>query len=367
MNLKKISVAIFLASLLASCGNKGQDGASQQPASFPTEVVSKQTANLETVFPVTVKGQEDISIKPRVEGFIDQIYVDEGSVVRKGQRLFKIDSPQAQQALISAEAAVNSAQASVNTAEVNVERIRPLAEKGILSNTQLQTYENASESAKAALAQAKANFRNAQVNANWTVVTSPVDGVVGTIPFRQGSLVNSATTLTTVANIGNVYAYFSMNETQLMALLNSLPGKTQSEKINNLPEVSLTLADGSVYSEKGRIETISGIVDVTTGSVNLRARFPNTQGLLRSGSKGQIAIPRNLEGVFVIPQKATFQQQDKILVYKVQGDSVVQSIVTAISTPDGKRYAITEGLNEGDRIVVDGLISLQNGEKITVK
>lgn len=367
MNFKKISVAILSVSLLISCGKK-QETAVQKPAAvYPTQVLSEQTANLETVFPVVVRGQEDIDIKPRLEGFIVNIYVDEGSVVKKGQRLFSIDSPQAQQAFASAQAQVASSQASLNTAEVNVSRLRPLAEKGIISNVQLQTYENSYQASKAALAQAKATLSQAQSTMSWTTVTSPVNGVVGTIPLRQGSLVTSSSVLTTIANIGNVYAYFSMNEKELMELLNNLEGKTQAEKIKNLPDVSLILADGSTYAEKGRIETISGVVNETTGSVNFRASFPNKEGLLRSGSSGKIVIPRVLDNVFVIPQKATFAQQNKILVYKVQGDSVVQNIISVVPTPDGKSYAITDGVNSGDRIVTDGVATLRNGAKISVQ
>lgn len=368
MNLKKISVAIFSALLLASCGNKSdQNQTEQKTATYPTEVVSKQEAVLETTYPVTIKGEEDIQIKPRVEGNILHIYVDEGSVVKRGQPLFKIDSPSSQQALTSAEASINSAQSQVNTAQVNVDRFRPLAEKGIVSNTQLQTYENALTAAQAALNQAQATLTNARATMSWTTVTSPVDGVVGTIPYRQGSLVNNSSVLTTVANINNVYAYFSMNEKELMGFLSKVEGQNQAQKIKNLPPVSLTLADGSVYDEKGKIETISGVVDITTGSVNLRAVFPNKTGFLRSGSSGKITIPRFLDETFVIPQKSTFAQQDKVLVYKVQGDSVVQSIITVESMPDGKRYAVKEGLTEGDRIVTDGVATLRPGMKISVQ
>lgn len=368
MNLKKTSVAIFSVLLLASCGNKSNEQQVQeQPEAYPTEVLSRQSATLETTFPVTIRGQEDIEIKPRIDGNILDIYVDEGSVVRRGQRLFRIDSPSAQQSLATAEATVASTQAQVNTAQVNVDRFRPLAERGIVSNTQLQTYENALSVARATLSQAEASLANAQAMMSWTTVTSPVDGVVGTLPYRQGSLVNSASVLTTVANISNVYAYFSINEKDLMGFLSTIEGNSQAEKIKNMPPVTLTLADGSVYQEKGQIETISGVVDIATGSVNLRAVFPNKSGLLRSGSSGNIAIPRVLEDVFVIPQKSTFSQQDKVLVYKVQGDSVVQNIITVTNMPDGQRYAVTSGLNEGDRIVTDGLITLSNGKRITVK
>ena len=152
-----------------------------------------------------------------------------------------------------------------------------------------------------------------------------------------------------------------------MDLFNNLDGKTQAEKIKNLPEVTLTLADGTVYPEKGTIETVSGVVDVTTGSANFRAKFPNNQGILRSGTSGTISVPKTMDSVFVIPQKATFSQQDKTLVYKVQGDSVVQNIISVIPTPDGQNYVVTNGLNDGERIVTDGLATLSNRQKIKVQ
>lgn len=365
MNFRRLSVGLFSVLLLVSCGNKQNEKEQAAPQKYETAVVQAQKAQLETVYPVTIKGQEDIEIRPRVDGFIENIYVDEGSIVRKGQRLFSINSPQSTQGLDVAKATVNSAQAQVNTAKLNVDRIRPLAQKGIISNVQLETAENSYQTSLASLAQANAQLANARATIGWTTVTSPVDGVVGTISFRQGSLVNSANVLTTVANTNNVFAYFSLNEKELIEFLKNAEGKTQVEKIRNMPPVKLILADGSEYEEKGKIETISGVVDVTTGSVNFRAEFPNKQGLLRSGTSGKISIPRELDNVFVIPQKATFSQQDKVLVYKVQADTVAQSIITVVSMPDGKNYAVTNGLKDGERIVTDGLITLSTGKKIS--
>jgi membrane fusion protein (multidrug efflux system) len=341
--------------------------AEKAPQEYPTMSVIVQNAELQTVYPVTIKGQEDIDIKPRIDGFIDAIYIDEGAVVRKGQPLFKINSPQAEQTYNTATASVNSAEAQVNTAKLNVDRLRPLAEKGIISSVQLETTVNAYETAKAGLAQAKAAQANAQASLSWTTVTSPVNGVAGSIPFRLGSLVNSQNVLTSIANISNVYAYFSLNEKELMELLNTLEGSTQAQKIKSLPPITLTLADGNVYPSTGKIETITGSINVTTGAATLRASFPNSQGLLRSGTSGKISIPRTLENVFVIPQKATFQQQDKILVYKVEGDSVMQKIITVLPTPDGQNYAVTDGLKTGEKIVADGIATLRNGQKIIVR
>jgi len=368
MIIKKTVWGAAALLLLASCGQKSDTGTNTNTTlqEYPTQVLSRQNVELQTVYPATVRGQEDIEIRPRIDGFIDAIYIDEGSVVRRGQTLFKINSPQSEQALTTAMAAVNSAEAQVNTAKLNVDRIAPLAEKGIVSQVQLETFRNSYLAAVATKEQAEASLRNAEATLSWTNVTSPVDGVVGAIPYRQGSLVNSQNVLTTVANVSNVFAYFSLNEKALTEFLNTLEGRTQAEKISNAPEVTLTLADGTVYPEKGRIETITGTVNVTTGTANFRAEFPNKQGVLRSGTSGTISIPRQLENVIVIPQKATFAQQDKILVYKVQADSVVQNLISVVPTPDGREYAVTEGLQEGDRIVTDGVATLFQGRKIKV-
>ena len=320
-----------------------------------------------SVYPATIKGREDIEIRPRIDGFIDAIYVDEGSAVRKGQTLFKINSPQAEQSLTSAQASLRSAQAQVNTAKTNVDRVRPLAEENIVSMVQLTTAMDSYQTALAGLAQAEAALKNAQATMSWTNVTSPVDGLVGEIPFRMGSLVSASNILTTVANTGSVYAYFSLNEKELDVYLNTLEGNTQAEKIKNAPQVRLTLADGTVYEHEGKIETITGSVNVTTGSVNFSAEFPNKEGRLRSGISGNIAIPRYMENVVVVPQKATFAHQNKKLIYQVQGDSVIQKVIEVLPTPDGKSYGVTDGLQVGDQIVSDGVATLNHGKKIVTE
>lgn len=368
MKIIKVTTGALIIMLFASCGKK-QNPFNQEAElrTYSTLVVQKQDAELASLYPATIKGQEDIEIRPRIDGFIEAIYVDEGSVVKKGQSLFKINSPQAIQALSTSQAAVKSAEAQVGTAKLNVDRLRPLAQKGIISDVQLSQAENAYQTTLAGLSQAQAALANAQATLSWTNVTSPVNGVVGSIPFRNGSLVNPANILTTVANTGNVYAYFSLNEKALSEFLNTLEGRTQAEKIKNAPPIMLIMADGTEYTDKGKLETITGVVNVTTGSATFRVEFLNKSGILRSGMSGKISIPRTLPDVFVIPQKSTFTQQDKTLVYKVQGDSVVQTIISVVSTPNGKDYAVTEGLNINDRIVIDGVATLTNKKKIKVQ
>lgn len=367
MKKTRFFIGLLTLTVLTSCGKSNQTSQEVSNQEYPVMVMDRRDANMQSVYPATIKGQEDIEIKPRIDGYIETIFVDEGTIVKAGQALFKINSPASEQSLTSAKAAVNSAKAQVNTAKLNVDRYRPLAEKGIVSLVQLQTYENTYESALASLEQAEATLKNAQATISWTTVTSPVNGVVGTIPYRKGSLVNSSNTLTTIANTDNVFAYFSLNEKRLMEFLGNIEGSTQSEKIKNIPPVSLILADGSEYEETGRIETITGIVDVTTGSANFRAEFPNKSGKLRSGTSGKIIIPQTLADVFIIPQKATFKQQDKVLVYKLEGDVVQQQIISVLSMPSGQEYAVINGLSKGDKIVSDGVATLRNGTKISVK
>lgn len=361
-----LGATVIVLLVFISCGKK-YEKKQKQPQVYSTSAVELQDAELQSVYPATLKGKSDIDIRPRIDGFIEAIYVDEGAFVRKGQVLFNINSPLAEQNVTTAEANVKSAAAQVNTANTNVLRLRPLAQKGIISSVQLTMAEDSYQTALSGLAQAEAALKNAKAMRNWTNVSSPVDGVISSIPYRIGSLVNSSNVLTTVANTSNVFAYFSLNEKELESFLNSIEGKTQQEKIKKLPDITLTLANGNVYPEKGRIETISGTINVTTGSAVFRAEFPNKQGALRSGTSGKVSIPYHLKNVFVIPQKATIAQQDKVLVYVVNGDTVSHRVISVLSTPDGKSYVVTNGLKAGERIVTEGVATLSNGAKIKVQ
>lgn len=352
MNYFKIAIAVVALVMTVSC-KKAPVTQQETPAqAYPLLTVSRSTVELQTVYPAVLKGQEDIDIKPRIDGFIEAVYVDEGSVVRRGQSLFRINSPVSVQQL-------EVAQANYSNALTDLERLRPLAEKGIISEVRIKTTENLVATAKASLDQAKANI-------GFATVTSPVDGVVGQIPFRLGSLVNNSSVLTTVANTSRVVAYFSLNEKELIPFMRQWQGSSQAEKIKNIPAVKLILSDGSEYEETGRIETIAGVVDAVTGSVNFRASFGNGQGLLRSGTSGRIAIPQQLENVVVIPQRCTISQQDKVTVYKIEGDVATQKVVKVRATPDGQSYVVLEGLTEGEQIIAEGVSLVRNGQKVKI-
>lgn len=368
MNIKTLILLSGCFPLLWACNKQNRQVAQQAPPqSYPMTVIHRGTVETEITYPVTLRGQEDIEIRPRVDGFIEQIFIDEGAVVQQGQQLFKINSPASEQAYATANASLRSMQANLDIAQLDVNRMRPLAEKNIISNVQLETYENKYRVAQASLSQAQATLTQAQATYGWTNVTSPISGVVGTIPFRQGSLVSSSNVLTTVSNTRNIYAYFSLNERELVELLRSYEGQSQEDKIRNMPDVSLILADGKTYSRKGRIETISGQVNTATGTASLRAAFPNDDLLLRSGTSGRIVIPRIMNDVFEVPQRATFSLMDRTLVYKVQGDSVVQTVISVEPISDGQRYAVTSGIQEGDTIVTDGIATLTHGKKIRIE
>lgn len=371
---KQSFLSILAASvIIASCGNKNdksaQAGGAPQVKEYKTLTLEPKTATLYTDFPATIQGQQNIEIRPRVEGYIDKIFVDEGAVVKVGQPLFKISAPEYEQEVRTASASIKSAQASVSAARLAVNKVKPLVEKGIISKYDLESAQYTYESAMATLAQANAALVNAKTNLGYTTVTSPVNGVVGSIPFRLGSLVssNTADPLTTVSSIGNVYAYFALNEKKLLDFTQSTssPGTTLAQKIKNMPEVSLLLSDGTSYTEKGRVETVNGLINTETGSVTFRARFANPKSILRSGSSATVRIPNEVVEKILIPQSATFELQDKIFAVTVGKDGKTKNVnITVLEITAGNYYVVTSGLITGDQIVLEGVASLKDGSQI---
>ena len=280
--------------------------------------------------------------------------------------MFLIDAVPYQKAVQAAEAAVEVAKANVATTQLTVDSKTELHAQNIISDYDLQTAKNSLASAKAALAQAEAQLASARNDLSYTTITSPSDGVVGTIPFRVGSLVGTTTQepLTVVSDINKMFVYFSMNEKQLLALTRQKDGSVNS-MIGAMPEVQLQLADGTMYPAKGKIETLSGVIDLSTGAVQMRATFPNAQRLLRSGGTGTVLIPSVLDSVLLIPQSATYEVQDKKFVY-VLGDSskVKNTEITVFPLDNGKQYVVTSGLKPGEQVVVEGVATLRDGMPI---
>lgn len=360
---KKMLLGVVCATLFACNGNR--QTMQMGVPDYAVATMKPQSITLTTTRSGTFEGRQDIEIRPNVGGFITQVCVDEGASVKKGEVLFVIDPVQYEEAVNVARAAVEVAKATVATNELTVENNKELRDKNIISEYNYQMSVNTLAQAKAQLAQAEAQLVNAEKNLSYTRVTSPADGVIGKIPYRVGSLVSSANTtpLTTVSDISQMYVYFSMTEKELLDLVrqDSTPGKI----IEKMPEVSLLTADGRPYEEKGKITTISEVIDQATGSVRARATFANPQRLLRSGGNGMVIIPTTLNDVIVIPQKATYELQNKRFVYVVNNESVAESReVQVYDLDDGKNFVITGGLQAGERVVMEGASTLRNGTKI---
>ncbi|WP_320018814.1 efflux RND transporter periplasmic adaptor subunit [Labilibaculum manganireducens] len=359
------SMAIILLGL-SSCKDSSQPQMARGPMPFPVQSVKKENITIYTEYAANIEGEQNIEIRPKVDGFIGKIYIDEGSQVKEGQILFKLSAKTLNQQVKAAEANVEVAKAQVVSAQVDVNKIKPLVEKNIVSAVQLETSESNLNAAKAQLIAARADYMNAKENLDYTIIKSPVDGIVGSIPYRIGSLVGRTESqpLTTVSNISNVYAYFSLNEKQLLQFNRQLNGNSVKDMIKALPEVELILADGSIYNQKGKIETINGMVNPRTGSVSYRAIFSNPDNLLRSGISGKIKLPSNIDQAIILPQKSTFELQGKHFVYLLGNENKIESKEVFVSETLGNDFIIEEGLTEGQVFVAEGLIKLREGMQI---
>ena len=365
---------VLVALAIVSCGQKQQGGAPGGPAGqvkeYPVIAVTQQSTTLFKEYASKLEGQQTVEIRSKIAGYIDKIMVDEGASVKKGQVLFRLNANDLQATVRSAEASVKVAEADVNSAAINLEKTKPLVEKNIISKFELESVNSTLKAKEAQLALAKANLENAKANLQYTVITSPADGTIGTFPYRMGSLISStsAEPLTTVSNTEKMYAYFSLNEKDFLTLTKGLEGKNLQEKFTKLPEVSLVMADNSVYEVPGKIETASGLVDQQTGAVNIRATFSNPAGFLRSGGSGLVRIPQMIDSVIIIPQKTSYELQGKHFVYLVDaGNKVHNTEIEVLAGNLKDSYVVTSGLKAGDKIVLEGIASLRNDTEIKPK
>lgn len=365
----KITLGLFSAIVLFT-GCKGKldpSGAPKAVQPYKVIEVNKESATLIAEYPATLNGIQDIEIRAKIDGFIETIHVDEGQEVKKGQLLFTINNPQYAQDAQRLKAALAAAESAVSSAKLMVTKTKPLVEKKIVSAFDLENAELNYKSAEANLAQVRAQLANAQTNVGYTLIKSPFDGVVGTIPLKIGSYVSATTQtpLTKVSDISKVYANFSINEKQQLEIMDNVEGKTFQEKIDRLPLVNLVLSNNKVYDEKGRIETFSGQINTQTGSFNVRASFNNPGRILRSGSSTTIQIPTELTNVMIIPQSATTELQNKRLAYIVgEGNKVVGVPIIVRPVPGGHFFVVDSGLKIGDKVIIEGIGIIAEGTEI---
>ncbi len=360
--VKAAVMACFMAAV--SCG---QAPTAMGPAEYAVMTIATTDREIPINYSATIRGRQDIAIYPQVSGTIFELCVNEGQTVSKGQPLFIIDQVPYKAALQTAEANVAAAKAGVATAQLTYDSKKELYAKNVVSQYDLLTAENTLLTAKAQLAQAEAQRVNAANNLSYTVVKAPANGVVGTLPYRVGALVSASIPqpLTTVSDNSDVYVYFSMTENQLLNLPRQYGAIANTLK--NMPDVRLVLNDGSVYDRTGRIESISGVIDTSTGSVQLRAVFPNADGLLHSGGAGSVIVPNIHKDCVVVPQVATFELQNKVYVYKVEDGKAASSMIDVEKINNGREYIVKSGLTPGDVIVAEGVGLLREGTPIVAK
>ena len=349
--------------LLAGCNNGGVRQR-QETERYELLHVVAQDYTLETAYPASIHGNQDIRIIPRVEGYLTGVYVKEGERVREGQLLFRLDDASYRAAMESANANVQTMTAALNRAQLEYNGKKTLRQKDIISDFELSLAESDLNVAKANLAAAKAALTSARNDLSYTEIRSPSCGVVGRISYRKGDFVGPTIQegLTVVADNGQMRVFFSMTENTVMQYLSEY--KSLEEAVKRMPELRLQLSNGTFYEQTGRVESISGVVDERTGAVSVCARFDNPGGMLLSGGTGKIVIPTGLHNAIVIPQEATYDIQDKVYVVKVVNGKAVASMIQVERTTDGKSYVVTEGLKAGDVIVAKGAGFVKEGMRI---
>jgi membrane fusion protein, multidrug efflux system len=368
--MKKLQIyAIYGAILfLAACAGKDLNApAPPPPPSLPVIKISSGSATTWQEYPASMEGATDVEIRPQVGGYLEKIYVEEGAYVAQGQPLFRINSREYNEFSNNASASVQSAKASIEKAQIEYDRLKPLVDNKVIADVQLKTAKANLDVAKAVYAQAVSSKGSAEITVGYTLITAPVSGYIGHIPYRQGSLVGKGETLplTVLSEVNTVHAYFSMSEADFLSFISGYEGRSTEEKIKNIPPVELQLPDNTVYNTKGKVELVQGQFDRSSGTIMFRAVFPNTEKILRSGITGKIRIPSLHQDQLMVPQESTYELQDKIFVFALGDSNKVISKQIAVSGKSGNNYLVNKGLISGERIVYSGIQRLRDGAVIT--
>ena len=366
MNRKHYFEWIFMICVMAMFGSCGLDMPKEVQSSFETMTVKKSDIELPYKFSARMKGQNDVTVTPQVSGQLMKICVAEGQQVKQGQTLFVIDSRNAQLELEAAQANYQAALAQENSAKLEFESNQNLFDKKIVSSYMLSNSENAYKQAQAAVAQAKAAVNRAKVNLGFCTITASVSGIIGEIPVRTGDQVSPMTQLTMLSGNTTMYAEISVTEALVEAMVKEGVKASDLEKyLANMPEATFVMKSGTEYPHKGRVVSLTGVVNAATGSLTGKISFPNPDGHLYSGIQGTVVMKFAEKDAIVIPQNAVIRLQDKAQVYKVQPDSTATAIeVTTSDTGNGKDFIITSGLNVGDRIVTVGANNVTEGQRV---
>jgi membrane fusion protein (multidrug efflux system) len=363
--MKSIHLAL-LAIFLYSCSSKPQTAAAPPPPSLPVVRVISGLATTYQEYPASIEGTVNVEIRPQVSGSLDRVFVDEGAYVTAGQPLFKINDQPYRAQLNNALAAQHAAEGAMLNAQLEVDKLLPLVQNKVVSDYQLKTARAAQQIARANVEQAKATVATAQINLGYTTIKASVNGYIGRLLKKQGSLVGPADpeALTQLSDVHKVHVYFSLSEQDFVNFKEQYPGGTLGDKLKHLPAVALLLTDNSEYAQPGKIDMIDGQFNKTTGAITLRASFPNEQGLLRSGNTGKIRLSLQHTNALIIPQAATLELQDKVFVFAIADSNKVKKLPVTIIGKTGTSYLVKDGVKAGDQIVVSGIDHLQDGTVI---
>ena len=366
MKKSVITWAVGMTAVITGLTSCGVDMPKETKSSFETMTVKKSDIELPYKFSAKMKGQNDVTVTPQVSGQLMKICVTEGQQVKKGQTLFIIDSRNAQLELEAAQANLQAALAQENSAKLEYESNKNLFEKKIVSSYMLNNSENSYKQAQASVAQARSAVNRAKVNLGFCTITASVPGIIGEIPVRTGDQVSPMTQLTMLSGNTTMYAEFSVTEAIVEAMVKEGMNANEVEKyIANLPPATFVMKNGTEYPHKGRVISLTGVVNSETGSLTSKVSFPNPDGHLYSGIQGTIVMPFAEKSVIVVPQYAVVRLQDKAQVFKVKADSTATAIeVTTEDTGNGKDFIVTSGLNEGDQIVTTGANNVTEGQRV---
>ncbi|KQO20924.1 RND transporter [Flavobacterium sp. Leaf82] len=365
--MKNVIITSFiLALVLSSCADKSQAPAAPAPPLLPVLAVTSENTTTDAEYPASIQGTVDVEIRPQVSGNLERVFVDEGAYVSKGQTLFKINERPFREQLNNALANLHAAEAALINAQLEIDKLTPLVQNKVVSDYQLKTAKASQKIAAANIEQAKAMVGSAKINLGYTNVTAPVSGYIGRLPKKQGSLVSASDIepLTNLSDVHEVFAYFSLGETDFINFKAQYAGNSLGDKLKKLPPVTLILADNNAYPQTGKIDMVDGQFDKTTGAITLRATFPNTGGTLRSGNTGKIRLGLQHDDALLVPQSATVEMQDKVFVFTVNKENKVAKMPITVIGKSGTNYLIKDGVKSGDQIVLSGIDKLQDGQVI---
>ncbi|WP_017495581.1 efflux RND transporter periplasmic adaptor subunit [Flavobacterium sp. WG21] len=365
--MKNVIITSFiLALVLSSCADKSQAPAAPAAPLLPVAAITSENTTTDAEYPASIQGTVDVEIRPQVSGNLERVFVDEGAYVNKGQTLFKINERPFREQLNNALANLHAAEAALINAQLEVDKLTPLVQNKVVSDYQLKTAKASQKIAAANIEQAKAMVGSARINLGYTNVTAPVSGYIGRLPKKQGSLVSATDVepLTNLSDVHEVFAYFSLGETDFINFKAQYAGSSLGDKIKKLPPVTLILADNNAYPQTGKIDMVDGQFDKTTGAITLRATFPNAGGALRSGNTGKIRLGLHHDDALLVPQSATVEMQDKVFVFTVNKENKVNKMPITVIGKSGTNYLIKDGIKSGDQIVLSGIDKLQDGQVI---